>query len=146
MSAGEATVTVNASPDAVYMLISDVTRTGEWSPECTSVEWIEAGKRFRGHNKRGSTEWDMEGVIDEATPSKVFSFHTERDGSVRTKWGYRIDGVAGGPTTLTEWYERVANVPLVAKVIERVIMGGREKHNAKNMRASLERIKAILEA
>ena len=33
------TVLVAASPDAVYDLVSDITRTGEWSPVCTSCWW-----------------------------------------------------------------------------------------------------------
>ena len=145
MSAGEASITINATRAAVYALVSNVTRTGEYSPECVSVEWIEPGKRFRGHNKDSSREWDMEGVIDTAVPERAFAFHTERDGAVRTKWGYRIDGPTNGPTTLTEWYERVAKIPLPAKIFERFVMGGRAKHNAANMQASLARIKAILE-
>ncbi|HTO00672.1 MAG TPA: SRPBCC family protein, partial [Microthrixaceae bacterium] len=30
---------IAASPEAAYAAISDVTRMGEWSPECHSCEW-----------------------------------------------------------------------------------------------------------
>jgi hypothetical protein len=141
---GSAKIVVNVSPDVAYDVVSDVTRTGEWSPECVRVEWLEDGKRFVGHNKDGSREWSMEGVIDEATRPTAFSFHTERDGQPRTRWGYRFAPVEGG-TEITEWYERVANTPLIARLVERLVMGGREKHNAENMRKSLERLKAVIE-
>jgi uncharacterized protein YndB with AHSA1/START domain len=31
---GQATVVVDAPPERVYELVSDVTRMGDWSPEC----------------------------------------------------------------------------------------------------------------
>jgi uncharacterized protein YndB with AHSA1/START domain len=146
MAPGEVSVSIDAPPDRVYALVSDVARTPEWSPECVRVEWVEAGKRFRGHNKIGSREWAMECVIDEAKPSQAFAFHTERDGDLRTRWGYRLEPTSSGGTQLTEWYQRVAKVPLPARIAERLLMGGRAKHNAENMRASLAKIKTIAEA
>ena len=145
LAAGEVTVTIDAPPDRVYALVSDVARTPEWSPECVNVEWVEPGKRFRGHNKQGSREWAMDCVIDEADPGRAFSFHTERDGAARTRWGYRIEPADGGGTRLTEWYQRVAKPPLPARIAERLVMGGRAKHNAENMSASLAKIKVIAE-
>ena len=39
-------VVVARSPEQVYALVSDVTRTGEWSPTCTACWWDEgAGPR-----------------------------------------------------------------------------------------------------
>jgi hypothetical protein len=149
-AAGEASTTIEAAPDAVYALISDVTRTGEWSPECVRCEWVgdtkkaTSGARFRGHNRQGSREWDMECVVDQADPGSAFSFHTERNGTARTKWGYRLvpDGAS---TRLTEWYERVAPAPAITRLVERFVMGGRQKHNDANVAASLLRIKSIIE-
>jgi hypothetical protein len=144
-AAGSERIVVGVSPEVAYDVVSDVTRTGEWSPECVRVEWITQGERFIGHNKDGEREWSMECVIDEAARPSAFSFHTERDGQPRTKWGYRFAPVDGG-TEITEWYERVADTPLVARLVERVAMGGREKHNSANMQKSLERLKKVVES
>lgn len=153
MIAGRATVTVNAPPDAVYGVVSDLTRTGEWSPECQRVEWLDGdvapgqpGARFRGHNSFKGRVWTMDGVVDEAVPGRAFSFHTERDGNPRTKWGYVLEPADGGGTRLTEWYERVATLPLLARVAERLWLGGRQEHNDRNVRDSLERIKTVVES
>ncbi len=46
----EESVTVEASPQVLYDLVSDITRTGEWSPVCTSCWWdddVEAGSGGR---------------------------------------------------------------------------------------------------
>ena len=56
---GEARVEIDAAPLTVYELISDITRMGDWSPECYRCEWLngataaEEGARFRGHNRLG---------------------------------------------------------------------------------------------
>jgi len=36
----EASVVIEAPPEAVWSVISDVTRVGEWSGECRRGEWI----------------------------------------------------------------------------------------------------------
>ena len=52
------TRTVAAPAEAVYALVSDVTRMGEWSPECYRCTWLDGGTgprqgaRFKGWNKQ----------------------------------------------------------------------------------------------
>lgn len=59
----EAMVTVDASADSVWAVISDVTRVGEWSGECQGCAWengtqaMTPGARFRGRNRRGGIRW-----------------------------------------------------------------------------------------
>lgn len=56
---GQARIEIDASPQRVYELVSDITRMGEWSPECYRCEWLDGattatvGARFRGHNRLG---------------------------------------------------------------------------------------------
>ena len=142
---------VAASPDQVYAVVSDVTRTGEWSPECVACEWT-AGSvgpavaaTFRGTNRQGAREWTMDAVVDEAVPGERFVFHTERDGVPRTRWGWRLAPRDGGGTTVTQFYERLASFGLLERAVQRLVLGGRAKHNAANMAASLERLQAIVE-
>ena len=50
-------VTVAASAERLYDLVSDITRTGEWSPVCTSCRWDDESKAgqmgawFTGYNE-----------------------------------------------------------------------------------------------
>lgn len=59
---GSASIAINASPDDVYAVLSDVTRMGDLSPECYKCEWnggsAEAvtGATFTGHNRLGERE------------------------------------------------------------------------------------------
>ncbi|MGA8723773.1 MAG: SRPBCC family protein [Acidimicrobiales bacterium] len=50
-------IAVDRSPHEVYDLVSDVTRTGEWSPVCKACWWDEGdgprgGAKFTGRNER----------------------------------------------------------------------------------------------
>ena len=40
----EASIEINASPEAVYDLVSDLPRMGEWSPENVGGEWQGGGR------------------------------------------------------------------------------------------------------
>jgi uncharacterized protein YndB with AHSA1/START domain len=56
-------VILDASVEAVWRVIADVTRTSEWSHECRRVTWLHGataaapGVRFRGHNRSGWLRW-----------------------------------------------------------------------------------------
>ena len=38
---GEVDIHVNAPPEAVWRVVADLDRMGEWSPECYRVEWLD---------------------------------------------------------------------------------------------------------
>ena len=60
---GDCTVGTDAAIDAVWDVVRDVTRTGEWSHECVGVVWLDGassatpGARFRGRNRAGIFRW-----------------------------------------------------------------------------------------
>lgn len=59
----EVTVDVEAPIDAVWDIVRDPTRVGEWSGECVSAELLDGapraavGTRFRGRNRQGLVRW-----------------------------------------------------------------------------------------
>src|SRR5699024_8909037 len=99
-------ITVRASPEAVYDLVSDVTRTGEWSPVCTSCWWHDGGggrvgSRFTGRNERNGRVWETVSEVVAAERGRQFAWIVG-DGYVR--WGYTMTPTDGG-TELTESWE-----------------------------------------
>lgn len=99
-------VLIDASPDQVYALVSDVTRTGEWSPVCKECTWKDGdgpqvGARFLGHNDNGERAWDTLSTVIAADPGREFAWEVGR-GYVR--WGYLIEP-AGDGSRLTETWE-----------------------------------------
>ncbi len=86
----------------------------------------------------------MEAVVDEVEPLHLFTFHTERDGKPRTRWGWRLSP-EGTSTQLTQSWERLAPTPALLRLVERVLLGGRIKHNQANLLSSLAKVKALAE-
>ena len=107
---GSATIHIDAPPQAVYAMISDVTRMGEWSPETHTCVWIDGatgpavGARFRGSNKRGIIRWSTKPTVTIADPGKEFAFEVGSPGKEGTRWSYRMTP-SGGGTELTESFE-----------------------------------------
>ena len=76
------TLHIDAPPQKVWELISDITKMGEYSPEVFEAEWLDGatgpavGARYRGHvkrNERGPTYW-TKCRVTECVPGEVFEF------------------------------------------------------------------------
>ena len=96
-------VVVNADADTLYALVSDVTRIGEWSPQCRACWWDEGGgptvgSYFTGRNDDGKRTWETRSRVVAADPGREFSW-VVNDGWVR--WGFSLEPAEGG-TRLTE--------------------------------------------
>lgn len=101
-----ASVVVQASPEELYDLVSDVTRTGEWSPVCRECRWDEGatgsvGDWFTGHNDNGLRQWDTRSQVVAAERGREFAWMV---GEGWIRWGYSLAPAAGG-TELTESWE-----------------------------------------
>ena len=151
-AADTASLHVDASPDAVYAVVADITRMGELSPECTGGRWVgklkrpAAGARFLGFNKRGWVRWATLNTVVEADPGKEFSFDTGASG---TRWSYRFEPAAGGGTTVTETRSAFKARPTSAKLVTKLLLGGLDEHEDElrdGMVDTLRRLKAVAEA
>jgi uncharacterized protein YndB with AHSA1/START domain len=149
----EVSVQVAASPEAIYALVSDLPRMGEWSPECYRCTWLggatEAveGARFKGFNRRGVRRWTTHGTVVTAKPGEELAFDVSSVANLPVaRWRYRITPHADGTCTLTEvWEDRRGGV---MKFLGAAASGvsDRKAHNVEGMRATLERVKATAEA
>ncbi len=143
----EVSVWVEASPEVVWELVSDVERYGEWSPENSGGTWTTEpglGATFTGSNKRGLMRWTTRcKVIEYERPSR-FAFEVVES---RTVWGYRVEEEDGG-TRVTEWRARVGAPPLLVRMVTRSGLLGRDREALaiEGMRQTLERVKAVAEA
>lgn len=85
---------IEAPPEVLYDLVSDVTRIGEWSPECFEASWLDGatepavGVRFKGMNKLGFASWSTKPTITEAERGKVFAFKVPKD--YGPQWRYEF--------------------------------------------------------
>ena len=82
-------IVIDAPADAIYDLVAELPRMGEWSPECQQVEWTNGSTgpvvdaTFVGHNKGGPAglmKWSRNGRVLEADRGRTFAFFTEEGG------------------------------------------------------------------
>jgi hypothetical protein len=145
---GEESVEVDAPPKEVYDLVADLTRMGDWSPECYRVEWIgdatgpTVGAEFKGHNRVGPYRWSVGGKVVTADAGREFAFTTYVSGRESTRWRYRFEASDAG-TVLTETYEFVW-ASWYVRLGNRFMP--RERMLRRGMLQTLQRIKAAAEA
>lgn len=100
-------VTVKASAEALYDLVSDITRTGEWSPVCTRCWWDDedsagqSGAWFTGRNELPDRSWETRSQVVAAERGREFAWVV---GCKFVRWGFALAPADGG-TTLTESWE-----------------------------------------
>ena len=148
---GKATAQIDASPEALYDLVSNVKRMGEWSPECRRCEWLDGatgpavGARFRGHVKRngiGPVYW-APCKVTTCVPGEDFGFSVYAGRKPANTWRYQLREKDGG-TEVTESFELPAALP--TRVYWALLGWARGRTNERGMRETLERIKAVAEA
>src|SRR5438034_3841222 len=79
----EASIEITASPEAVYDLVSNLPRMGEWSPENIGGEWQgggsgKVGDRFIGHNRTSERAWSVPVLVTVAERGRCFTFVTRQ--------------------------------------------------------------------
>jgi len=97
---------VDATPEEVYAVVSDVTRTGEWSPTCQECWWDEGdgprvGAFFTGRNATADRTWETRSEVVAAEEGRRFGWSVSGG---RVLWTYTMEADQEG-TTLTESWE-----------------------------------------
>ncbi|QXC60770.1 SRPBCC family protein [Aquihabitans sp. G128] len=146
------TVHMNASPDAIWDLVSDVTKIGRYSPETFEAEWTDGatgpavGARFRGHVKRngkGPIYWSP-CEVTACDPGREFAFVVGPERRAINTWRYVIEPTPDGGADVTESFQLAPILPL--KLYWAVLGWARGKTNRNGMQATLDRIKAEVES
>jgi Polyketide cyclase / dehydrase and lipid transport len=147
---GAATVRMSAPAERIWDVISDVRNTGKFSPEVMEAEWLgdasgpALGARFRGHVKRneiGPIYWTT-CEVTACDPGREFGFAVPLGDRAVNTWHYRLIP-AGTETDVTESFQ----MPPSAFTTLFSILGGqlRRRRNVRDMRKTLEQIKAVVE-
>ena len=98
-------VVVAAPPEVLYDMVADVTRTGEWSPVCTSCWWDEGasareGAWFTGRNETPERTWETRSQVVVADRGREFAFAV---GGSYVRWGFTFTPVEGGTLVTESW-------------------------------------------
>jgi hypothetical protein len=148
---GSVTVSMTAPPERIWELIADVRNTGKFSPEVLEAEWLDGanapalGARFRGHVKRneiGPVYWTT-CKVTACEPGREFGFAVLMGNKAVNNWHYRLTPTAAG-TDVTESFRLDDSIAM--KLFS--MFGGqlRRRRNIRDMRKTLQRIKAVVES
>jgi hypothetical protein len=111
----EESVVVAAAPEVLFDLVTDIGRTGEWSPVCTGCWWdnpAEAGQVgawFTGRNELPHRTWETRSKVVVADRPSEFAFQVG-DGFVR--WGYTFEPADAGTLVTESWHFLPAGIEM----------------------------------
>lgn len=134
---------IEASPEALYELIADVTRTPEITPDIVKVEWLDGatgpavGARFKATNKQGrGPNWSNKPVITVLEPGREIAWERTEFAGGTVEWRYRFEPDGSG-TRITESYRVVKPLRLFGWFIIGTLYGMKDRRG--DLRASMER-------
>lgn len=145
-----AELTVDAPPERVWALVSDITRAGEWSPEATGGRWRggatgpAVGARFTGSNRHGRLRWSTHCRVTECEPGRRFTFVVTES---RTAWGWELEP-DGGATRVVAWRESVGTPVLPVRLLQRSGVLGRDREGMMRdgLARSLDAVRRLVES
>jgi uncharacterized protein YndB with AHSA1/START domain len=143
---------IDAPPDLVYALLADITRMGEWSPECVRCRWIgpqrtaAPGVRFRGTSRNGWHRWSTTSTIVAAEPGRTFAFDVSYFRLPVATWRYEFQPNGRGGTLLAEAVtDRRGRL---VRTVSPLVTGVRDRgpRNDETITTTLDRLKAAAES
>lgn len=132
------TETVTRAPaEAVWQIVADVTRVGEWSHECRGARLLGGaraaapGVRFRGRNRSGVFRWSRSCVFTAVDPPRALSWRTGGlwGKADSTEWRIDLEPLAQG-TRIVQTYRVLRVAPGLDRVYWLLIKAHRDRRQA----------------
>lgn len=139
---------IEASPQVLYDLVSDVTNTPKLSKDIVSCTWLDGatgpavGARFKAINDgRGKPNWSNKPIVTVAEPEREFVFARTEPFAGTVQWRY-VFTPEGEGTVVTESYAVVRPLTLVGWFVIGVLYGRKDRQGElrASMKETLERI------
>jgi len=144
----EAHIEIDAPPEQVWTVVSDIARMGEWSPECRKVIVFGApreGTHLVGFNRRRWVLWPTNSRIVRYEPGRAIAWKVFTN---RATWSYELEPIEGGTRLIERRDMPPAGIVPFAGLFGKVFLGGVESHDVElqeGMHATLDRIKSEVE-
>jgi len=144
---------IEASPEALYDLVADVTRTPELTPDIVKVVWLDGateakvGARFKATNKQGrGPNWNNKPVIVTVDPGREIAWARTEPFAGTLEWRYRFVPEGTG-TRVIESYAVTKPIRLMGWFIIDTLYGMKDRKSdlRTSMEASLGRLAELVE-
>lgn len=142
---GSASIEIDASPEVVYAVLSDIGRISELSPECYKAVWEDGatgpavGAAFRGYNRNGGNEWDAGCVVVAAELGKEWAFEVPAPDGRNTTWRYLIEEDGSGSRVTESFDSPILDSEYFQKI-------NRHELLVQNIATTLDNLKTVAEA
>ncbi|HEX6421749.1 MAG TPA: hemerythrin domain-containing protein [Acidimicrobiales bacterium] len=131
---GRVEVVVPVPVGALWRVVSDVTRVGEWSHECRRVEWLDGatragpGVRFRGTSKAGPWSWSRVNEVVAADAPHTLVWRTIPTALFpdSTEWRIELSADEGG-TRVVQSFRLLRVPPLLGRLFAIAIPAHRDR-------------------
>ena len=146
---------IDASPQRVWELVSDIALMPTLSHELQSVEWLDGvtepvvGARFVGRSKHDALgEWATTSEVVECEPERVFAWAVGDPANPTAVWRFRLEPVNQG-TSLSQWMQLGPARSGLSAAIDRMpdkeqkIVFVRMREFESNMAFTLDQIKTL---
>lgn len=145
----EESTTIDAAPEKVWTLVSDLGRMSEWSPQVVKTivrgRPIQLGTKMININRRGLLVWP--------TQSKVVRFEPQREVAFRVKdnftiWSFTLEADGAGGTRLIQRREAPDGISNISRALTERVLGGVADFQVElgeGMRETLAKIKVAAE-
>ena len=145
----QSSIDIDAPPAAVWAVVSDLRRMGEWSPQCKKMIVfggdVKKGSRTLNLNAAGKMYWPTTARVIDFDPNKKLAFRVTTN---RTIWSYELEETETG-TRLTESRRAPDGIAPVPNLAVKKVMGGVSDFEAaleRGIKKTLTRIKSEVEA
>lgn len=144
----EESIEIDATPEQVWSVISDLERMGEWSPQCKKMiirgGTVGLGTRTININRRGPLVWPTTSKVVRFEPNREIAFRVAEN---HTVWSYTITPGDSG-VTLTERREVNGSTTKISSILVDKLFGGAESFETElklGMAETLGKIKRAAE-
>ncbi|KRF20566.1 polyketide cyclase [Nocardioides sp. Soil797] len=145
----EETVEIDATPEAVWALVTDLPRMASWSPQVVKTivrgDGVGLGTKTINLNRRGPLFWPTRSKVVRHDPHTEFAFKVLDNGTV---WSFTLEPTGTG-TRVIQRREAPHGTSKISSVLVDKVMGGQEtfqRELGEGMRQTLARIKAEAES
>lgn len=146
-----ATVHIDAGPEEVYRLITDLSTLTSLAEEAVAMDLRKGdsvckGAVFVGRNENGDKRWSTKCTVTDAEPGRVFAFDVRYSVVPIARWRYDIEAATDGGCRVTEstwdrrpgWFRKIAS--------RTTGVSDRAAANAQHIQLTLQRLKQRAEA
>jgi hypothetical protein len=148
-ASAKAEVNIDAHPDTVYALITDLQSLASLAEETVAMGWrngdaARPGAVFKGTNRNGLRRWTTTCTVTDADPGRVFAFDVTYLGAPVAHWRYDIAAEAGGCRVTEKTWDRRTRLMAKAGGLATGVTD-RDTANDQHMKLTLARLKEMAE-